>query len=91
VVTRRRKVLDLRQELAQTEAEIKSVDQDQDRIRKNMASLDRNSTLYKRYVQELDDQETKIQSLRQKTTTLRSQITTAEKELRAYIDSIVVE
>jgi hypothetical protein len=63
---------------------------DQDRIRKNMAALDKTSTLYKRYVAELDRQETRLQTLRQEAATLRKQAADADRELRAFVDSLTI-
>jgi hypothetical protein len=61
---------------------------DQDRIRKNMAALDKASALCKRYVTELGRQETRLQTLRQEAATLRSQAAEADQSLRAYIDGL---
>ena len=69
-------------------ADVKSISDDQERIRKNMMALDKASALYKRYVGELDSQETKIENLRQEATRLRGQAETAERELRAYVDGL---
>lgn len=88
VVTRRLKIGELQAQLKNTEAEIQAIDNDQDRIRKNMSPLDRASALYKRYVQQLDEQETKIQNLRQEATRLRKAVADAEQELRTYINTI---
>ena len=63
---------------------------DQERIRKNMQALDRTSPLYKRYVTELDSQETRLQSLRQESARLRKEAGDAERDLRAYLDTLVI-
>ena len=88
VVRRRRTVQELQQQAANREAEVNSIGQDQERIRKNMAALDKNSALYKRYVAQLDQQETRIQVLRNDAARLRSQVAEADRDLRAYVDKL---
>jgi hypothetical protein len=55
-----------------------------------MNSLDKASALYKRYVAELDRQETRISGLRQEATRLRSQAEAAERDLGAYLDTLTI-
>lgn len=88
VIQRRRKVQELQAQAASREQEITAIMQDQERIRKNMAALDKMSALYKRYVTELDKQETKIQSLREDANRLRKEAAAAEVELRRYVDEL---
>lgn len=90
VQTRRKKIQELQAQAAATDTEIQQINQDQDRIRKNMNALDKASTLYKRYVTELDQQETRIQSLRAEGVRLRAQAATAESELRTFLDTLTV-
>ena len=72
ILARRRRIAELQSAASVAEAEVVSIDRDQERIRKNMAALDRASALYKRYVTQLDTQETRIQSLRTEAARLRS-------------------
>jgi hypothetical protein len=88
VVARRRRVQDLTSQAAARAAEVQSINGDQERIRKNMTALDKSSALYKRYVGELDAQETKIESLRQEATRLQAQAEATNRDLRAYIDGL---
>ncbi len=88
VVKRRRRVLELQAQANARNTDAQTIDADQDRIRKNMAGLDRDSALYKRYVAELDTQETKLESLRQEVIRLRAQADVANNELRAYTDTL---
>jgi len=46
------------------QAEIAEIDREQNRIRQNMPQLEKNSELYGRYVAKLNDQETRIETLR---------------------------
>jgi hypothetical protein len=88
VIQRRRKVQELQSQAAGRDAEITAISSDQERIRKNMTALDRTSALYKRYVAELDQQETRIQSLRKEAARLRGEADNAGRELRAYVDGL---
>lgn len=88
VVQRRRKVQELQAQAASREQEIGTIMQDQERIRKNMGALDKVSALYKRYVTELDRQETRIQTLREEAARLRKEAVAADTELRRYLDDL---
>ncbi|WP_395094836.1 hypothetical protein [Armatimonas sp.] len=90
VLTRRHKLQDLQSQITEYEAEVKQIEQDQSRIRQNMNVLDRNSESYKRYVQQLDEQEIRIQSLRKQVTSLRGQLATAQRDLRAFVNKLEV-
>jgi hypothetical protein len=64
------RILELKQRLARIDAEIAadrgSVDaihRDQNRVRQNMAALDRNSSLYRRYLTDLEEQENELDEL----------------------------
>jgi hypothetical protein len=88
VLARRRKVQELQSQAASAEAEVTTINTDQDRIRKNMEQLDHTSALYKRYVGQLDAQETRIQALRSEANRLRSASAEADRDVRAYIDGL---
>ena len=90
VLTRRRKLQDLQSQLNEREAEVKQIEQDQNRIRQNMNVLDRASESYKNYVKQLDEQEIRIQSLRKQVTELRTQLAATERDLRAFVDKLDV-
>jgi hypothetical protein len=90
VVQRRRRVQEIQAQAAGKDQAIKAIEVDQDRIRKNMAALDKMSALYKRYVTELDNQETQIQNLRKEAAKLRNEAATADAELRAYLDGLTI-
>ena len=49
----------------QIEQEITTIGQEQDRIRRNMASIDKNSDLYNRYVKKFTDQEDQVEKSRE--------------------------
>ena len=90
VVQRRRRVQELQAAAANRAQEVQSINADQDRIRKNMTALDKASALYKRYVASLDAQESRIENLRQEATRLRAQAEAADRELRAYLDTLTI-
>ncbi len=55
-----------------------------------MQALDRTSELYKRYVEQLGEQETRIQSLRAEAVKHRSAAAEADRALRAYVDTLTI-
>ena len=88
MVLLRRKVTDLQAQRLALETELKNIDQEQARIRQNMAQLDRNSPLYQQYVKKLTDQETRIEKIREEIAKLRDAEAAAQKELREFVDTI---
>ena len=88
VAQRRARVQELNAQAQGRDDEVKSIGTDQERIRKNMAALDKTSALYKRYVGELDAQETRLERLRQEATRLRAQAEAADTDLRTYVDGL---
>lgn len=91
VLKRRKLAQDLSAQANARLAEVQTISADQDRIRKNMVALDKDSTLYKRYVSQLDAQETRIDVLRQEAAKLKTQADTATQDLRTYLDNLTVE
>ena len=87
-----------RHELAQVAAEreqrqqrIEEIADDQARIRENMARLDRNSDLYRSYVQRFTDQETEIESLREAIRELQEKETVLQEELDEFLMALDLE
>jgi hypothetical protein len=91
LVEQRQKVLDLQGQRAGFEAELKGIDQEQTRIRQNMAQLDRNSPLYQQYVKKLTEQETRIEKLQSEIQRLRDAEAAAQKQLREFVASLTAE
>ncbi|MCX6360889.1 MAG: hypothetical protein NT029_13845 [Armatimonadetes bacterium] len=91
VIAARARVRDLQAQAAGKDEEIKGITADQDRVRQNMQQLDRNSDLYKRYVKQLDEQETRMQTLRTEAAALRKQAAEADQALRAEIDALSID
>ena len=91
ILTRRRHLQNLQAQAAARESDVQAIGTDQDRIRKNMMALDKDTALYKRYVSELDMQESKIAMLRQEAAQLRTQADTAAREFNLYLDTLAVE
>ena len=90
VIQRRRQIDALREEAAGRLVRVGSFTADQERIRKNMAALDKSSALYKRYASELDAQETRIQQARTDADALNAKASAAEQSLRDYLDTLTL-
>ena len=69
----------------QLEQQVRTIEQDQGRIRQNMDKLDRTSDLYKRYVKTLTDQEDKLEALRGQIKEVTDQETQLRKALDEYL------
>lgn len=85
ILNRRRAIRNLEGQIRQQEARIKGITDDQARIRENMRALDRNSDLYRQYVQKLAQQEREIEEARAEIERLQEQRARAQRELSEYI------
>jgi hypothetical protein len=87
VIDRRREIERLAQERGRREQEIQAVGQEQERIRQNMAQLDRTSDLYTRYVQKFAQQEDRVETLRKESAEFQRQ----EQDARRGLDEMLVK
>jgi len=73
------------------EREIQVVEQEQNRIRQNMAQLDRTNELYAKYVKKFAEQEDRVEALRKEITGLVTQEQEARKALDEYLLTVTLE
>jgi hypothetical protein len=71
--------------------ERQTIDQDQARIRQNMAAVARDTDLYRRYTARLNEQETRLEAIRDQTQKENDTLTQQRRELDAYVRSLNVE
>ncbi|MFM7321605.1 MAG: hypothetical protein ACKO5K_08795 [Armatimonadota bacterium] len=90
ILQRRRRIQDLQGMASVADQQVGAIMQDQERIRQNMQALDRTSDLYKRYVEQLGEQETRIQTLRTEAAKHRASAAEADRELRAFVDTLTI-
>ena len=88
IVARRQQIADFQAKIAAIDAETQSITQGQERIRNNMRELDRNSALYRRYVGELDAQETRLSTLQAQKAALQTAQTEAQNALNDYVAGV---
>ncbi|MFM7035723.1 MAG: hypothetical protein ACKOYJ_11190 [Planctomycetia bacterium] len=85
VIERKREIERLVQERTKREQEVAVVGQEQERIRQNMAQLERTSDLYTRYVQKFAVQEDRVETLRKEIADLQAK----EREARQSLDDLL--
>lgn len=73
------------------EQERSLINQDQQRLRENMQSISRDGDLYQRYLEKLDAQETRLESIITELDTLQQQRDAKERELHDYLRDLDVE
>ena len=88
VIRRRRAIAVTQENTDAAKQQIDDIGQGQDRIRKNMAALDKSSPLYKRYASELDTQETQLNTLNAKLGSLNTQLAAQKSGLSSYLDNL---
>jgi hypothetical protein len=88
---RRGLVVDADRKIAALDQEKNEIDQDQNRLRQNMTSIDRASELYSRYMKKLSDQETRLDGLRDEIAKERENRQRLQAELEAFVNSLNVE
>ncbi|MBN1909869.1 MAG: hypothetical protein JW818_09035 [Pirellulales bacterium] len=91
IIEMKRDMANLANQRGRKEAEVKTIADEQSRIRANMNRLDRAGQLYKRYVKKLDDQENALEGLHEEIAKLRDQETEAKKKLDAYLLGLNIE
>jgi len=87
---RKQHIAALSDQLAGQKGRIDTISTGQARIRQNMAQLDKNSDLYKRYVTELNDQETQIQAIQAEIDRLQKTLAAAQADYSAAVDKLDV-
>ena len=93
-----RQVLQRKAEIARLDAEINArqrevdtISRDQDRVRENMKSLKGSAEerqLLQRYVKQLDDQETRLETVRREIRSLTADRDKAQADLATFIEGI---
>jgi hypothetical protein len=87
VIAKKRAIEQIVRARQEKEREIQVVEQEQNRIRQNMAQLDRTNELYAKYVKKFAEQEDRVETLRQEITALIRQ----EQEARKALDEFVLK
>ncbi len=77
--------------IAETNAKMSEISQDQERIRKNMGAIDKQSPLYAKYVTKLTDQETKLEEHRDQQIKNQKQLEEQRRDLGIYLRTLNVE
>lgn len=83
-----RRIADIDRSIVALEARVNDVFRDQSRIRDNMGVLDRTSALYRRYLADLEAQETELRDLRDRIGALRDARAAAERERNDLIERL---
>jgi hypothetical protein len=87
----RAKVEDAQKGIAEQEAALKEIADDQERIRKNIEKAPKESETFKRYLKKFDDQETEIEKRQARLKELKADLSKHEKALKDYVESAKVE
>ncbi len=80
----------VKSDIQQRKQKITEITQEQDRIRSNMKTVDKNSKYYTRLMEKLDVQETEIEKLQLETETLLEKQKSLETELAEYLNNLSV-
>jgi hypothetical protein len=91
VVRRRGVIAGLSGQISAREAETATIDRDQARVRENMKALKGSAEerqLVQRYVRQLDEQETRLEVLRNEIRDLATQRASAQADLNRFIESL---
>ena len=91
VIRRRTAINELSQQINARESELATIDRDQARVRENLKALKGSAEerqLVQRYVRQLDEQETRLEALRNEIRELTTRRNTAQAELNRYIEGL---
>ena len=86
VIKQKQAIQDVAQKRGQLEQQIRTIGEEQARIRENMGKLDHATDLYKRYVKKFSDQEDEIEKLRPQIKELQDR----ENQLRKVLDDFLL-
>lgn len=81
VLERKREIVEVDRRIADAEASLDAIHREQDRIRQNMGALDRTSSLYARYLSDLNAQEDELAGLRAELDELRARRADLQRQL----------
>jgi hypothetical protein len=88
---RKGEINSLERRKADLDAEWKRITDDQDRTRKNMNSIDRNSELYARYMKKLGEQETQGEKIGAENIELTEKLRKLQEDLSKYLSQLNVD
>jgi hypothetical protein len=91
VIAKKRAIEEIVRKRQAREREIQVVEQEQNRIRQNMAQLDRTNELYAKYVKKFAEQEDRVEVLRREITDRVTQEQEARKALDEYLLKMELE
>jgi hypothetical protein len=91
VIAKKRAIEEIVRKKQEREREIQVVEQEQNRIRQNMAQLDRTNELYAKYVKKFAEQEDRVEVLRKEIAGLVTQEQEARKALDEYLLTVTLE
>ena len=82
---------DVQRQIAERESRLEEITGEQDRIRQNMAELDHESDLYKRYVEKFGAQEDEYEKLQTEIKELQTDVITKQQAIQDYIMGLNLE
>lgn len=91
IVRQRQAIADTQAKINDLNARIQDIGNGQTRIRDNMKALDHSSALYKRYVGELNTQETTLETLQSQQDALQTQLAQQKDTLNTYVAHLNVQ
>jgi hypothetical protein len=91
VIGRNQKLAELAAKISELEGKVRTIGEEQDRIRENMTQLDHDSDLYRRYVKKFDSEEDDVENLRPQLMELRNESDHARVELEHYLEKLTIE
>jgi hypothetical protein len=91
VIAKKRAIEEIVRVKQEKEREIQVVEQEQNRIRQNMAQLDRTNELYAKYVKKFAEQEDRVEVLRKEIAGLVKQEQEARKALDEFLITVTLE
>jgi hypothetical protein len=91
VIRRKNALQVLTAKRSELDQKIATVQEEQSRIRQNMAQLDRQSDLYKRYVKKFGSQEDDVEKLRPQVESISAEQHKARQELDKFLETLNIE
>lgn len=91
VISRKRTIVDLQQQIDQRNQQIERITREQSRIRDNMRTVDSNSQYYNRLLTKLNEQETQMETIQSEADQIKTRLDNAQEELEQLVSSLNIE
>jgi hypothetical protein len=91
LIGKQQEIAELERQVRDVSSTLENIEQDQERIRENIGAVDRDSELYSRYMNKLNEQETRLEDLQEARRQLNEELSQKRRDLAEHIRDLDIE